>query len=311
MARPIPVLPLVGSITVAPGLSTPRRSASSSMASAMRSFTLPPGLSDSTLASTTAPPGLQTRFSRTSDVPPIRSSTDAASLGLPAADLRCVMGSNPIGKRATTAKKIASDVIHRARGTAPILRAPLEIFERGAVDDAGHRLGDFPPELEQVAGGLSVAGPASAPMPLGGGIPLHRAQHGAHRELVRRPAQSVAAGRTAPRVQEAGPLELQQHLLEIALRDALARCDLLDGLQPVAFVQRQVQDRPDRVLAFGRNPHARPCSISRAMSLAKYVMMMSAPARRIPVSASTMARSSSSQPSWPAARIMAYSPDTE
>ena len=39
--------------------------------------------------------------------------------------------------------------------------------------------------------------------------------------------------------------------------------------------------------------------------------MMSAPARRMPVSASIIARSSSSQPSWPAARIIAYSPDTE
>ncbi len=36
---------------VAPGLSTPRRSASSTIATAIRSFTLPPGLRDSTLAS--------------------------------------------------------------------------------------------------------------------------------------------------------------------------------------------------------------------------------------------------------------------
>src|SRR5262249_41614237 len=40
-------------------------------------------------------------------------------------------------------------------------------------------------------------------------------------------------------------------------------------------------------------------------------MMMSAPARRMPVSASIMAASSSSQPSCPAARSMAYSPETE
>ena len=76
-------------------------------------------------------------------------------------------------------------------------------------------------------------------------------------------------------------------------------------------VQRKIEQRLDGVLALGRQPHARPCSMSRARSFAKYVMMMSAPARRIPVSASTIARSSSSQPRWPAARIIAYSPDTE
>ena len=54
MASPMPVLPLVGSTIVAPGLSTPRRSASSTIATAIRSFTLPPGLRDSTLTSTRA-----------------------------------------------------------------------------------------------------------------------------------------------------------------------------------------------------------------------------------------------------------------
>ena len=43
-ARPTPVLPAVASTIVSPGRRTPRRSASSTIASAMRSFTLPPGL---------------------------------------------------------------------------------------------------------------------------------------------------------------------------------------------------------------------------------------------------------------------------
>jgi hypothetical protein len=46
----MPVLPLVGSIIVAPGLSSPLLSASSIIANAMRSLTLPPGLADSNLA---------------------------------------------------------------------------------------------------------------------------------------------------------------------------------------------------------------------------------------------------------------------
>ncbi|KXK02744.1 MAG: hypothetical protein UZ03_NOB001001835 [Nitrospira sp. OLB3] len=49
-ASPMPVLPLVGSTIVPPGLSLPCRSASSIMFRQIRSLTLPPGLKDSTLA---------------------------------------------------------------------------------------------------------------------------------------------------------------------------------------------------------------------------------------------------------------------
>ena len=49
-AKPTPVLPLVGSIISPPGLSTPRFSASSIIANAMRSLTLPPGLKYSSFA---------------------------------------------------------------------------------------------------------------------------------------------------------------------------------------------------------------------------------------------------------------------
>ena len=50
IASPTPVLPLVGSIIVAPGFNAPRASASSIIASPTRSFTLPAGLNDSSLA---------------------------------------------------------------------------------------------------------------------------------------------------------------------------------------------------------------------------------------------------------------------
>jgi hypothetical protein len=49
IANPMPVLPLVASITVCPGLSSPLRSACSMTARAMRSFTEPSGLNDSSL----------------------------------------------------------------------------------------------------------------------------------------------------------------------------------------------------------------------------------------------------------------------
>ena len=69
-ARPTPVLPLVGSMIVAPGLSTPSFSAASTIASAMRSFTLPPGLKNSPFASAFAPPLFSLPEISTSGVPP-------------------------------------------------------------------------------------------------------------------------------------------------------------------------------------------------------------------------------------------------
>ena len=53
-ARPNPVFPLVGSMMTLPGFRMPFCSASSIMLRAMRSFTLPPGLKNSTLATTCA-----------------------------------------------------------------------------------------------------------------------------------------------------------------------------------------------------------------------------------------------------------------
>jgi hypothetical protein len=99
MASPMPVLPLVGSTTVAPGRNRPRRSASSIMETAMRSLTLPPGLSDSILPSTTALPGLGTRLSRIRGVAPTSSRTDSATFGrLPDSPPRRVMDAISIGK---------------------------------------------------------------------------------------------------------------------------------------------------------------------------------------------------------------------
>src|SRR5262249_38602576 len=56
MASATPVLPEVGSMIVPPGRSAPEASAASTMRSAIRSFTDPPGLKYSTLASTAGAP---------------------------------------------------------------------------------------------------------------------------------------------------------------------------------------------------------------------------------------------------------------
>ena len=57
MARPIPVLPEVGSTMVIPGRSSPLASAASIIEMPMRSLTEPPGLNDSSLATRGAPDG--------------------------------------------------------------------------------------------------------------------------------------------------------------------------------------------------------------------------------------------------------------
>src|SRR5262249_24793452 len=57
MASPMPVLPLVASITVWPGFSSPLRSAASITPSASRSFTEPSGLKASSLTNSSTPGG--------------------------------------------------------------------------------------------------------------------------------------------------------------------------------------------------------------------------------------------------------------
>ena len=74
-ASAMPVLPLVGSTMVAPGVSTPRASSAAIMETPIRSFTLEIGLKNSSLAST-SPAGFSSavrRGSRTSGVSPMVS----------------------------------------------------------------------------------------------------------------------------------------------------------------------------------------------------------------------------------------------
>src|SRR5262245_6052738 len=72
MARPMPVLPLVASMTVCPGLSSPERSAASMTPNARRSLTEPRGLKASILAKRLTPRGASLLI-RTTGVLPIVS----------------------------------------------------------------------------------------------------------------------------------------------------------------------------------------------------------------------------------------------
>src|SRR3989338_7831919 len=179
MARPMPVFPLVGSTRVAPGARSPRRSASSTMATAIRSLTLPPGLSDSIFASTVAPSALARRLSLTSGVPPPTSSTEPAIRARPPPPGRfCPMAPMRPGRR-------PSDVVHGPGHALALLGQALEVRQRNPVDDRRHGRAHLLPQLGQIAGGIP---PGCAPCPPGrlepSEGPLHRPQDAAHRDLV-------------------------------------------------------------------------------------------------------------------------------
>src|SRR5437870_4563340 len=75
----MPVLPLVASIRILSLVNNPRRSPSRIIASAARSFTLPPGLYHSAFAYTrTGPTASAIRLNDSSGVLPINSSVDRA-----------------------------------------------------------------------------------------------------------------------------------------------------------------------------------------------------------------------------------------
>src|SRR5579885_2195483 len=82
----MPMLPLVGSVMIPPGRNSPCVSASQIIWKATRSFTLPPGLNISSLASTVAsvaPMLSVTRFSSTMGVRPISSLASFAQRAIP------------------------------------------------------------------------------------------------------------------------------------------------------------------------------------------------------------------------------------
>ena len=74
--NPIPVFPEVGSMMVSPGFSNPSCSAFSIILRAIRSFTLPPGLKNSSFTNTSAESSGTILFNLTIGVLPINSVTE-------------------------------------------------------------------------------------------------------------------------------------------------------------------------------------------------------------------------------------------
>ena len=76
-------------------------------------------------------------------------------------------------------------------------------------------------------------------------------EHLAHRDPRWRPDQLVAPRRPALGLEDPGPLEEQEDLLQVALGNTLAARHLLDGDEPLAVVDGEVEEGADRVLALG------------------------------------------------------------
>src|SRR5262245_27785458 len=87
---------------------------------------------------------------------------------------------------------------------------------------------------------------------------LHRPEDSAHRDVLRRLGQGVAARRSSLGGAEPSPLERQQDLLEVALGNLLALSDLLDRYEDTVVVEGEIQHRRDRVLTPRRDAHGPP-----------------------------------------------------
>src|SRR5258708_26645340 len=135
MARPTPVLPLVGSTMVPPGLRSPRFSASSIIARPIRSLTEPPGLSISSFATRRGLRPFPMRFSSTRGVLPTSPRTSLA------------MGMLRMLVRAWLQDEVCAghdeDDRHEVRLESG--RDELDLREEvGERDDADHRRDDEP-----------------------------------------------------------------------------------------------------------------------------------------------------------------------
>src|SRR5262245_29653533 len=216
----MPVLPLVGSTMIdLPGVMRPSRSASSIIASAMRSLTLPPGFCCSHLAHTVAISGEARLRRRTSGVPPMSCRTFSVT-------------SATIGY--CTPRVIRSNEIHRLLAVAPL----AEVTHRDLVEAGGNLARHVPPQRRVDLVGLVLDREKALDRP------LQRAHEIGEPNLLGRSAQVVAATRSAPRIDQPRTLELLEDLLQVALRDVLPARDVLVLRGVAAAVVRNIEHSP-------------------------------------------------------------------
>src|SRR5262249_2832620 len=134
MARPMPVVPDVPSMIVPPGLSSPARSASSIILTAMRSLMELPGLNVSSLARTVAGTiPFVIALMRTSGVPPMASRMESQIFFTEISILSAVFASS-LGRRVLatllTASVAAGVLVLAPRGRAAAETLPKQLSDR-------------------------------------------------------------------------------------------------------------------------------------------------------------------------------------
>src|SRR5918999_415171 len=163
MASPAPVLPLVGSTIVPPGSSWPARSARSTIARPIRSFTDPPGFRYSTLASRVGARPRPSRDNRTNGVPPTTSRSESYTSidqAYPLAD--------PENGSGGGVAVLVDPVEQVGLGLAGGHQRPDQGVVLPGVDLGHHLVGDGEPEAVGVdLGGVGDQGVATAAQPAG------------------------------------------------------------------------------------------------------------------------------------------------
>ena len=113
------------------------------------------------------------------------------------------------------------------------------------IDDARYRLIHALPHVGEADRRFLLRAPCFC-----GLRTFDEAQHLAHRERFRRARQQVAAFGAAPRFDEAALLQAGQDQLQKFLRDLLPPRDVGDLDRLARLLQRQIEDRLQRVFTF-------------------------------------------------------------
>src|SRR5262249_2854502 len=144
-----------------------------------------------------------------------------------------------------------------AAGNAELEATADQIPHGDLVEPAGDVVRELAPQrrghdLRAAAGAAALL---SAVFVLGGEDvvegTLERAHHLAEADGLGRALQGVAAARPAPRIDDAGALQILKDLLKIAEGDAFAPGDVLRLRRAVRVVKGEVEDRPDAISCLG------------------------------------------------------------
>ena len=253
MARPVPVLPDVGSTMVPPGLSLPSRSAASMSATATRSLIEPPGLSASTLATICGVRPAPRRDRRTSGVSPMASRIESLM-----STVEAVVGgahAPQCGIHAASSRndRRSFDALRDLAADSSALSATMAAVPNDGLDDVDRRLLELLAADARISNARLAAAVGVAPSTALARVRALRDARG-HPRLPRRgrPRRPRAPAAGARRHPPLGPLARADRVLHRARAHAGRRALDLP------------RDRPDRLPAVGRRRRRpRPARVRR------------------------------------------------